>query len=78
MRLKDKSEIKTINGVKKKKSKKVNKWMEEEGEKKRKRKFGGRKIFVIQGWKSWLDLRNSVWDEHDLLYQFKLGSSGSS
>lgn len=49
MRLKDKAEIKTINGVKKKKSKKVNKWMEEEGEKKRKRKFGGRKIFVIQG-----------------------------
>lgn len=50
MRLKDKSEIKTINGVKKKKkSKKVNKWTEEEGEKKRKRKFGGRKIFVIQG-----------------------------
>lgn len=52
--------------------------MEEEGEKKRKRKFGGRKIFVIQGWKSWLDIRNSVWDEHDLLYQLKLGSSGSS
>lgn len=59
-----------------KKSKKVNKWMEEGGEKKR--KFWGRKIFVIQGWKSWLDIRNSVWDEHDLLYQFKPGSSGSS
>lgn len=30
-----------------KKSKKVNKWMEEGGEKKK--KFWGRKIFVIQG-----------------------------